>query len=44
MMAEQADKGSTDVEPKVITKGRLSETEGGVLEGDSTDGLMDDDR
>ena len=43
-MEEQADKGSTDVEPKVIAEGRSSETIGEDLEGASTEGLMDDDR
>ena len=44
MTEEKADKGSTDVEPRVIVGGRLSETTGEDSEGASTEGLMDDDR
>ena len=41
---EQEDKGSNDVEPRVISEGRSSETEGEVSEGASPEGLMDDDK
>ena len=44
MTEEQVDKGSTDVEPRVIAEGRPSEIEGEVSKGVSTEGLMDDDR
>ena len=44
MTEEQEDKGSTDVEPRVIAEGKLSETTGEDSEGASTLGLMDDER
>ena len=44
MMEEQVDKGSHNVEPKMIAEGKSSETEGEDVEGASTKGLMDDDR
>ena len=44
MTEEQTNKGSTDVEPRVIVEGRSSEVEGEVLEGASTVDLMNDDR
>ena len=44
MTEEQVDKGSTDVEPRVITEGRSSKTIGGDAEITSTESLMDDDR
>ena len=44
MTEEQVDKGSTDVEPRVIVEGRSSEIEGEVLEGASTMDLRNDDR
>ena len=44
MTEEQVDKGSTDVEPRVIAEGSSSETTGEDAEGTSTKGLMDDDR
>ena len=43
-MEEQVDKGSTDVEPKVIAEGRSSETIGEDSNGMFPEGLMDDDR
>ena len=43
MMEEQEDKGSSDVEPRVIIEGKSSEVEGEVLEGSSTMDLIDDD-
>ena len=44
MMEEKEDKGSTDVEPRVIVEGRSSERTGEDAEGDFTECLMDDDR
>ena len=44
MKKEQENKGSTDVEPKVITEGRSSKTEREVPEVSSTMDLVDDDR
>ena len=43
-MEKQADKVSTNVEPKVITEGRSSETTGEDSNGTFPEGLMDDDR
>ena len=44
MTEEQTDKGSIDVESKVITQGRSGEIEGEVLGGSSIVDLMDDDK